>query len=210
MVEFLLILAALAIYFAPTIVAAWRRHPRLVVILVINLASGFTGIGWIAAMFWAMSRGASVLRRYEYNSDYYGGMQVSSNEQLNNHFLVTCGALVVIAAVAALGLNRARVSRDEPTAFQGGDVTHPTFAAVGAGASPTYPARVQDASVIKVVDTAGPNAQLVSNKEHVEQAGLRTNSQVQTRRHLRHLSQKYYVDGVPLAERVLPKNVVSQ
>lgn len=47
----LAILAAL--YFLPTIVAANRGH-RVFGVLVLNFLFGWTGIGWIVLMVWAM------------------------------------------------------------------------------------------------------------------------------------------------------------
>lgn len=113
MAEFLLILAALALYFAPSIVASWRRHPRLIAIFIINMVAGITIVGWIGAFFWALTRGGMSLRRYEYYSERFGGMEVSTSEHLNNQFLVGCGALVAMAAVAAVSLNTMRSSHED-------------------------------------------------------------------------------------------------
>ena len=44
---------ALAIYWAPTIVAIFKKHPHLVGIIVINFFFGWTLIGWIASFIWA-------------------------------------------------------------------------------------------------------------------------------------------------------------
>lgn len=53
----LLALIALAIYLVPLAVAYSRRHPHLVPIAVLNLALGWTGLGWIAALVWGLSGG---------------------------------------------------------------------------------------------------------------------------------------------------------
>ena len=43
----------LMLYLAPFCVAAGREHPSSIVILVLNLALGWTGVGWMAALAWA-------------------------------------------------------------------------------------------------------------------------------------------------------------
>lgn len=45
--------AALAIYFAPTINAAKRRHPNFNPIFIVNLFLGWTLIGWVVALAWS-------------------------------------------------------------------------------------------------------------------------------------------------------------
>jgi len=51
-----LIIAAvgLTVYFAPTAVALLRRHQNVIAILVINLFLGWTLLGWVGAMVWAV------------------------------------------------------------------------------------------------------------------------------------------------------------
>lgn len=44
---------ALVIYFFPFIVACVRRHRNQTAIFVLNLFTGWTGLGWIAALVWA-------------------------------------------------------------------------------------------------------------------------------------------------------------
>jgi len=51
----LLAAIALAIYVVPAAVARSRRHPKLLLIAALNLALGWTGLGWIAALVWALS-----------------------------------------------------------------------------------------------------------------------------------------------------------
>ena len=50
----LIILFGLPIYFVPTIVAAIRGTRNLVAILVLNLLAGWTFLGWVAALVWAL------------------------------------------------------------------------------------------------------------------------------------------------------------
>jgi len=49
----LLLLAALAAYLAPALVAAGRGHPDTLAIGVVNLAFGWTMLGWVVALAWA-------------------------------------------------------------------------------------------------------------------------------------------------------------
>lgn len=54
-IVFLLGLAALAVpYFIPTMIASARRHPNLSMIVIINLLTGWTVVGWVAAFVWSL------------------------------------------------------------------------------------------------------------------------------------------------------------
>lgn len=44
----------LAAYFIPTIIALLRGHAYTGVILALNIFAGWTGLGWLAAMVWAV------------------------------------------------------------------------------------------------------------------------------------------------------------
>ncbi len=44
----------LALYFLPTIVAAVRHHRNVVGILLLNFFLGWSFIGWVAALIWAV------------------------------------------------------------------------------------------------------------------------------------------------------------
>ncbi|MGP6189176.1 MAG: superinfection immunity protein [Vulcanimicrobiaceae bacterium] len=44
-----------ALYFAPTLVAMSRKHSSTVAILVLNLLLGWTALGWIVALVWALN-----------------------------------------------------------------------------------------------------------------------------------------------------------
>jgi uncharacterized membrane protein len=46
-------LVSLGIYFLPTILAAFRKHPNALAIFLIDLLLGWTVLGWIGAMVWA-------------------------------------------------------------------------------------------------------------------------------------------------------------
>ena len=41
------------LYFAPTIIASRKRHPNLEGIMLINVLTGWTMIGWLIAAAWA-------------------------------------------------------------------------------------------------------------------------------------------------------------
>jgi hypothetical protein len=46
-------IALLALYPAPVVIAACRRHPNALPILLVNLFLGWTFLGWFAALVWA-------------------------------------------------------------------------------------------------------------------------------------------------------------
>lgn len=46
-------LAALFLYFIPTVIAVRRRHPRRAVIFAVNFLLGVTILGYIGAILWA-------------------------------------------------------------------------------------------------------------------------------------------------------------
>ena len=52
------------IYFLPYIVAANRKHRNTLGILILNAALGWTFLGWLAAMIWAVHQDAQTLRRH--------------------------------------------------------------------------------------------------------------------------------------------------
>lgn len=53
MESFLTIIFLLILYFIPTYVAAKRRHRNSTAILMLNLFTGWTVIGWIGCIIWA-------------------------------------------------------------------------------------------------------------------------------------------------------------
>lgn len=44
---------ALVIYFIPTIIAAYKKHPQILWIFLINLFFGWSIAGWIIPLLWA-------------------------------------------------------------------------------------------------------------------------------------------------------------
>jgi len=51
------------IYFLPTIIAAARSKRDVMSIFVLNLLLGWTAIGWVIALVWALKQDVQVLAR---------------------------------------------------------------------------------------------------------------------------------------------------
>lgn len=67
-VSILILIGLAVVYVLPTIVAVWRRHPSAGGIAAINALLGWTLLGWVAALAWALtyippSRNALIVRR---------------------------------------------------------------------------------------------------------------------------------------------------
>ncbi|NOZ65514.1 MAG: superinfection immunity protein [Alphaproteobacteria bacterium] len=43
------------LYFLPIMIAGYRDHDRSISILLLNIALGWTGVGWILALVWSLS-----------------------------------------------------------------------------------------------------------------------------------------------------------
>ncbi len=54
-VSFLLMVFFVAAYFIPSVVAFKRTHHSKGAILTLNILLGWSGIGWIVALVWAMA-----------------------------------------------------------------------------------------------------------------------------------------------------------
>ncbi len=54
-VSFLVMVLLWAVYFIPSVVAFWRTHHSKVAILTLNILLGWSGIGWIVALVWALA-----------------------------------------------------------------------------------------------------------------------------------------------------------
>ncbi|MCD7772272.1 MAG: superinfection immunity protein [Oscillospiraceae bacterium] len=50
----ILILIGLVVYFIPTIVAVKRDHPNKVAIICVDIFLGWSFLGWVAALVWAL------------------------------------------------------------------------------------------------------------------------------------------------------------
>jgi hypothetical protein len=53
--SFLHVYVLLVLYLIPTGVAWWRSHHQLMAIAALNVLLGWTVLGWIAALVWALT-----------------------------------------------------------------------------------------------------------------------------------------------------------
>lgn len=56
MAIFLMILTMLIVYMIPSIVAHVRRHGNFGAILALNLLLGWTGLFWVGAFVWSLTK----------------------------------------------------------------------------------------------------------------------------------------------------------
>ena len=56
--EIFLLLSLIAIYFLPGIVASGAKHHQAAAIWILNLLLGWTILGWILALVWALTKPA--------------------------------------------------------------------------------------------------------------------------------------------------------
>ncbi|PIP01355.1 hypothetical protein CJ014_00905 [Pleomorphomonas carboxyditropha] len=54
-----LVILSLLLYFVPSIVASKRDHPNKGAIYILNILAGWTFIGWVGALVWAMMNSGS-------------------------------------------------------------------------------------------------------------------------------------------------------
>ena len=54
MAGLILLAISLAIYFIPSIVASNRNHKNVAAIVVLNIFLGWTVLGWVLALVWAV------------------------------------------------------------------------------------------------------------------------------------------------------------
>ena len=52
----LLLTAGSAIYLSPLVIAGMRKHRNLVAIGALNVLAGWTFVGWVVALIWALYR----------------------------------------------------------------------------------------------------------------------------------------------------------
>lgn len=74
-IPFLAVVLIIIVYLLPSIAA--RGHPRFAKILIVNLFLGWTVLGWILAMFWALSRWdeSDILERLEREESKYANLR---------------------------------------------------------------------------------------------------------------------------------------
>jgi len=56
---------SLVIYFVPLIIAHIRRHNNIGAIAILNIVLGWTFVGWLAALLWALNRDISEENDYD-------------------------------------------------------------------------------------------------------------------------------------------------
>jgi hypothetical protein len=54
--EIVLIVLIFSLYFLPFLIASLRQHKNILAILLLNLALGWTFLGWIAALIWSVMK----------------------------------------------------------------------------------------------------------------------------------------------------------
>ncbi len=54
--EIVLIVLIFSLYFLPFLIASLRQHKNILAIFILNLALGWTFLGWIAALIWSVTK----------------------------------------------------------------------------------------------------------------------------------------------------------
>lgn len=57
-------LILMAVYFIPTFVAFGTKHPHRAPVLVLNIFLGWTVVGWVGALIWAMIKPSPETAKY--------------------------------------------------------------------------------------------------------------------------------------------------
>ena len=73
-----ILFVAVALYFLPSILAKRRRHPRYQSILILNFLLGWTPIGWVVALVWALRRTSPETTPPPIPAEAMGGPTVAS------------------------------------------------------------------------------------------------------------------------------------
>lgn len=55
-----LAIAAIAVYLLPSVIAHSRKHPNAPAITLLNLLTGWTFLGWVASIVWAMTKSTQI------------------------------------------------------------------------------------------------------------------------------------------------------
>ena len=56
LLEIALIVLIFSFYFLPFLIASLRQHKNILAIFLLNLALGWTFLGWIAALIWSVTK----------------------------------------------------------------------------------------------------------------------------------------------------------
>jgi hypothetical protein len=54
--EIMWVVLIFGLYFLPFLIAALRQHKNVLAIFLLNLALGWTFLGWIAALIWSVMK----------------------------------------------------------------------------------------------------------------------------------------------------------
>ncbi len=213
MLEFPLILALLGAYFAPSLIALWRRRSKASQIFAVNLSLGWTLIGWCIALAWALGIGGKKKRRRSDSFDPYGGMAVTTAERFNTRFITGCFGLVAAAVLISQGLHLVGNRHSQPTGLTEAESAHVMSDANQSGTTGNSAASSSQASQPAahssrpvLATRPAPALQGTANAATLP-AALQTktrSSHEHGDRH-RHLASatatQYYVDGIPQSHR---------
>jgi len=61
--QVLLLLSAVLFYFLPAVAAYFKQRPNRLAILLVNLGFGWTVLGWLLVLVWALSKPTAELRQ---------------------------------------------------------------------------------------------------------------------------------------------------
>ena len=56
MTDIVMTLIIMLVYFLPTLIALWAQNINTLAIFLLNLFLGWTGLGWIISIIWAVYR----------------------------------------------------------------------------------------------------------------------------------------------------------
>lgn len=72
-------IASIVLYFVPTIIAVRRRHRSTGGIVALNILTGWTLIGWVAALVWSLSSAQQVVAQQVAPTQYQVGDVVNGH-----------------------------------------------------------------------------------------------------------------------------------
>ena len=98
-IKLILVIAAVAFYLMPSIIAFNRDHSARFAILFINLFSGFTGIGWIACLVWSFSGSSQMSVNQTVIVNSRGGDSLGDHDQRRYEKLAKLSELKKMGAI---------------------------------------------------------------------------------------------------------------
>ena len=107
------------IYFLPAIVAFDRKHNNTVPIVLVNIFTGWTGIGWLVALIWAFSDNTKLLQTKVAieQAEKIATATRDTPEPANNNKLVNCemcGRRISLQAKSCPGCGHPMVADTSP------------------------------------------------------------------------------------------------